>query len=128
MARKNTLYYKVAEAQSLSSSFISSPTVVTYLDNCAYQLNVTTTNSIGTFKVQGSLDYKISEPGTEVQNPGQWADLPLGGGTPFVNAANDTILIDLNQIPFSALRIVYTAGTPGTGTVDIMFVSKQLGG
>ncbi len=129
MARKDVLRHLLVESQSLAASFNSTPTMVTYLDNCSYQINVTTTNSTGTFKVQGSDDFQAVH-GVDQPNTGNWVDLPLGGPTanPVIAAANDTILINLNQIPFNALRLVYTAGTAGTGHCDIWLVDKQLGG
>ena len=127
MARKNVLRHEVAVAQSLAASFETAPTVVTYLDNCSYQINVTTSNSIGTFSVQGSNDYNVSLPSNTVTDNGTWADLDLGG-TPIVNAANDVILINLNQLPFTAIRVAYTSGTAGTGVCDIILIAKQLGG
>lgn len=127
MARKDTLIYKVAAAQSLSSSFNSSPTLIKYLDNCSYQINITTTDSIGSFAVQGSNDYAISEPSNQVSNPGNWVPLTLSGN-PTASAANDSIIIDLNQLPFNAIRIAYTSSSAGTGTCDIFINAKQVGG
>lgn len=127
MARKDILVSKIATAQSLSASFISPVTVIKFLDNQSYQINIITTNSTGTFAVQVSDDYNLSEPGTAVTNPGQWAALDIGG-TPFAAGANDTIVIDLNQLPYGAMRLVYTSTVAGTGTADIYLTSKQLGG
>ncbi len=98
-------------------------------DNVSYQINITTSNSIGTFAVQGSDDYQprtAQQPG----NTGNWVTLPLGGATaaPTAAAANDSILINLNQVPFNALRVTYTVGTAGTGTCDIWETQKQVGG
>lgn len=129
MARKNVLKpYKVLSAQSLASNFQSNPTSITYGDNCAYQINITTTDSIGTFSVQASLDYEKDPVSNTVINPGNWVDLSLSGGTPFANAANDKIIINLNQLPFSAIRLSYTSTTPGTGHCDSYVMTKQLGG
>lgn len=127
-ARKNTLVYKVASAQSLSADFTSSPTNVRYLDNCAYQINVTTTDSGGSFKIQGSVDFAMNEPDNLITNPGTWVDLELAGGTPLVTGADTNILIDLNQLSFMAIRVAYTSTVAGTGTCDIYLVCKQLGG
>lgn len=128
MARKNVLDHVLIEAQSLAASFNSSPTIVQYMDNISYQINVSTSNSQGTFAVQGSLDYIPSDP-TE-QRPaaaGNWVDLDIGG-VPVVNAANDTILIDLNQLPFKAIRLAYTSTVAGTGLCNIYINARQLGG
>lgn len=128
MARKNILSpYLVSANQSLVADFTSPPTVVAYMDNCSYQLNVSTSDSVGSFFVQGSLDYKEIDPTHEVVNAGNWVDLQLSGN-PTVNMANDTILIDLNQLPFNAIRVRYDATTPGTGTVNIYIMTKQVGG
>lgn len=128
MSRKNTLQSEILQNQSLSADFISPVTVITYLDNISYQINITTTDSIGNFTVQGSNDYEIYTPTNEVQNAGSWVDLPLGGGIPNANAANDQIIIDMNQVPFKALRISYDSLTAGTGTCDIWILGKQIGG
>lgn len=130
MARKSTLPYVVEAAKSLAVSFTTTPTVINYLDNVGYQIIVTTTNSVGTFTVQTSLDYRpAATPEFPVANPGTWSDLALGGATanPVVAAANDTITIDLNEVPFSALRIAYTSTTPGTGTAKILLFAKTIG-
>lgn len=128
MARKDTIRTELLSSQSLAASFNGPATIVRFLDNCSYQINITTTNSIGTFTVQGSNDYDVYSPSDAPETTGNWVDLTLGGGTPFANAANDSIIIDLNQIPFNALRVKYTAGTAGTGRCDIWFVAKQIGG
>lgn len=129
MSRKNTLVTTLATNQSLSSSFNTAPTVVRYMDNCSYQINVTTTNSVGTFAVQVSNDYYVNEGNDSVVvNPGNWTSLTLAGGVPFVAAANDTIVINLNQLPFYAVRLAYTATTAGTGTCSIFITDKQIGG
>lgn len=123
--RKNTLVHQIATNQSLSSDFTTSPTVIRYLDNCSYQILITTTDSIGTFSIQGSNNYQ--ENLGAVSSNGNWVDLTLGGGTPFVNAADDDIMIDLNQLPFNAIRIAYTSGTAGTGTCNIYLACKAVG-
>lgn len=128
MARKNVLLYPVKLAQSLSASFNSPPTIVKFTDNVAYQINVTASGSSGTFKVQASLDYNPDVIGTQADTTANWIDLTLAGGTPTISGSNDTILINLNQLPFNAIRLVYTSTVPGTGTCDIYIMSKQLAG
>lgn len=129
MARKLILREEVEVAKSLSSSFISKITMVPYMDNCSYQINITTSNSTGTFVVEASDDY-IQQTQDVKGNPGSWVALPLGGGltpNPVANAANDTILIDLNQLPFNAVRVSYTSTIAGTGTADIWLLNKSMG-
>lgn len=127
MARKNVLVTELVAAQSLAASFTTQPTIVKFLDNCSYQINVTTTNSTGTFAVQVSNDYAVSEPTDTVTNTGTWNALPIGG-TPTVVAANDVITIDMNQLPFYAVRLAYTSTIAGTGHVAIYITDKTLGG
>lgn len=127
MARKDVNVYNVAPAQSLGATFTTAPTLIKYGDNVAYQINAVTSNAVGTFSVQASLDYKISEPTNSVENPGNWIDLTLAGGTPFLASANMLIMINLNQLPFNAIRLVYTR-TSGTGTADVYIMTKQIGG
>lgn len=129
MSRKNSLVTTLAVSQSLATSFNSAPTVVRFLDNCSYQINVFTTNSIGTFQVQVSNDYYVSEANDSVvTNSGSWAALTLAGGVPTINAANDTIVINLNQLPFYAVRLSYISTTPGTGTCAMYISDKAIGG
>lgn len=127
MSRKNVLApQKISSAVSLSSSFNSNPTMIDFMDNCGYQINVTTTNSQGTFAVQGSLDYYPGDANKKA-NAGNWASLSLGGGTPTVSAANDTIIIKLDLLPYRAIRLVYTSSVAGTGVADIWIMNKAVG-
>lgn len=136
MARKDVLVTQIgpngagpkATPFSLATSFTAPPTIVKFLDNCSYQINVSTTNSTGTFAVQVSNDYSVYEPSGEVMNAGNWISLTLAGGTPSVNATPDLIVINLNQLPFYAIRLAYTANVAGTGTATIYIVDKQIGG
>lgn len=127
MSRKNTLEYPIATGQSLATSFVSPATTVLTLDNCSYQINVTTTNSTGSFTVETSNDYNDNLVTNTVTAAGTWATLPIGG-TPVANAANDSIFIDINQIAFKAIRVRYASTIAGTGTCDIKLVCRQIGG
>jgi hypothetical protein len=128
MSRKNVVVYTLVENQSLAASFNSPVTFIKYLDNASYQINITTTNSIGTFAVQVSNDYEVSEVTGAVSNPGNWVSLDLAGGVPFANAANDDIVINLTLLAFKAMRLAYTSTVAGTGTCDITLTAKQIGG
>lgn len=131
MARKNVLIHELKVNNSpdisLAASFISEPTIITYMDNISFQINIDTSDSIGVFSIQGSDDYDVSIPGTGVVFAGNWVDLPLSG-TPNANAADDSILIDMRNVPFVALRLVYTSSVAGTGTANAFIVAKQVGG
>lgn len=124
--QKNVLLpVKLLAQQSMAANFTSPATVIKYTDNVCYQINATTTNSIGTFAVQTSLDYVPANDPAGPAVAGNWTTLALSG-TPTINAASDTISINLNQVPASAIRLVYTSTTAGTGTCDIYITAKGL--
>lgn len=128
MARKNSFISKLLTAQSLAGSFTSPVTVVRGHDNISYQIDITTSNSTGSFALQGSNDYQPPGPIDGQANPGTWTTLPLSGGTPTAGGSNDTILIDINQYPFNAVRLQYTPTVAGTGTASIWIMCRQIGG
>ncbi len=130
MARKNVLPYQLLTNQSLAVPFTTIPTVVTFTDNIGYQIDITTSNSTGTFEVEISNNYAVNNVTNTVENPGTWEPLTLGGPTanPIVSAANDIISISLNQLPFGAIRLRYIPSVAGTGTCSVWFLSKQIGG
>lgn len=113
---------------SLSTNFNAPVTVVRFLDNCSYQINVTTTDSSGTFAVEVSNDYYVNEGNDAVvMNPGNWIPLTLAGGTPTVSAADTLITVNLNQLPFYAVRLSYNSTTAGTGICRVFITDKVLG-
>lgn len=126
--RKNILPgVEIETNKSLAASFNSAITTISYLDNVAYQINIRTSDSTGIFKVQGSIDYKANSIGDNSQvGAANWVDLTLGGGIPSANGANDSIIIDLNQLPFNAVRLVYTSTIAGTGHCDIWIMAKEI--
>lgn len=128
MSRKNTLKYDLypTTPQSMSANFTSPVTFIRNTDNVSYQIDITTTDSTGTFTVQVSDNYALG-PDNTVTNAGTWVTLTLSG-SPTASAANDTIGISLNQLPYNAIRFVYTSSVAGTGTLTASITSKQLGG
>lgn len=126
---KNVALKQIASNQSLAASFTSEVTTIQWLDNISYQINIDTSNSEGTFVVEASLDYV---PANNVQNAqanaGNWFALQLSGGTPAVEGQDDVIGIDLNQLPYRAIRLRYISTVAGTGTCNIFINCRQLGG
>jgi hypothetical protein len=110
----------------MSSAFISPVTFIRNTDNVSYQIDITTTNSTGTFAVQVSNDYSVG-PDNTVVNPGTWLTLTLSG-IPTAAGANDIIGISLNQLPYDSIRFTYTPTVAGTGTLTAILTSKQIGG
>lgn len=128
MSRKNILKpFKIAPAQSLATSFNTAATIVAYADNISYQVNVATSDSSGTFSIQVSDDYTIDEVTNTITNTGNWITLPLSG-SPTAAGVNDSILIDVNQLPHNAIRMSYTPSVAGTGTCDVYIMHRQQGG
>jgi hypothetical protein len=125
VSRKDTIRFPLFLGQSLAADFFSPVTLIQWMDNFGYQINVTTVDSAGTFAVQVSNDYQLGEGGV-VQNPGNWTPLTLSVGTPTVAAGNENIVISLTQLPYGAIRLMYTATTAGTGTADCYIIVKQL--
>lgn len=128
MARKNVLIYQLENDRSLAVSFNTAPTLVKYLDNCAYQINATTAAVSGTFQVQVSLDYEVNEITNTVVNAGTWVPVTLAGGVPTLSGASDQIVINLNQLPFNAIRLAFTHTAGSPGTADIYIMCRQIGG
>jgi phosphatidate phosphatase APP1 len=123
--RKNVLEpVRLVSSQSLAANFTSAATIVDFLDNIAYQINITTTNSTGNFIIQASMDY-VPSNNQVAANAGNWVDLDLSGD-PTVAAANDSILVSLNQVPFRAVRVKYVSTIAGTGTCDIYIQAKAV--
>jgi hypothetical protein len=61
---------------SMAANITSKVTGVQYLDNVALQLNITTSDAVGTFEVQVSIDYAQDSQGN-VSNAGNWIGLNL---------------------------------------------------
>ena len=97
---------------SLGASFNTVATAVQYQDNISYQINVTTSDSQGTFSIQGSNDNSI------------FVSLATAGT---VAAANDNIMVAYNQFPFAYVRLAYTSSVAGTGTCTIELMARTVG-
>ncbi len=104
---------------SLAADFVTVPTNVLYQDVVCYQVNITTSDSIGVFYVQVSEDYNKNT------QAGNWVDMGQAG---IANAANDTIVCEIDPGGRAFIRMRYDATTPGTGTCSILLTAKQLGG
>ena len=123
MGRKNVLlpvYLNASSSSvfplniSLAANFVSISTSVLYQDSVVYQINITTSDSTGTFFVQESVDGVT------------YVDMGTAGTA---SGANDNILceIDSNRTaPF--IRIRYASSVAGTGTCTIQMAAKQVGG
>jgi len=112
---------QVITAGDMSANVTGPATNISYLDNVAMQLNFTGTPT-GTFSVEGSLDHK--EYNGQIVNAGNFIPLSLAT-TPVASGAAGQILLDLNQLSFPYIRIVYTR-TSGTGSLDAFISAKAV--
>ena len=123
-SRKNVILPKlILSAGDMSASITSSATNINFLDNASIQLNFTGA-PVGTFAVQGSLDYSPGINNDPLANAGNWVDLPLSV-TPTASGSPDVILMDLSMLPFPWIRVVYTR-TSGTGSLNYYIVAKEI--
>jgi hypothetical protein len=99
-------------SNDMSADITTVATAVQFQDNISYQINVTTSDSTGTFTMQGSNDNS------------SWANLGTMG---VAAAANDVILSDFNQFPFAYVRVKYTSTVAGTGTCTIQLMARTVG-
>lgn len=104
---------------SLATAFTTIPTNVQYEDNTSYQINVTTTNSIGTFTVEVCSDYNPN-----IAASGNWSNM---GTAASPNAANGIFFCEIVSGPRSWIRLNYAVGTAGTGTCTILVSAKNIG-
>lgn len=111
--RKNIITpYKILDGQSLAAAFESPPVDIAWQDNVAVEIVTSgvTTNS-GQFSIQVTISGST------------WQDVTLSPSIPALNNANDTIVCNLNQLPFKAFRIAFTGpggGANGSATAWIM--------
>lgn len=85
-------------------------------DNCSIQLNFTGA-PVGTFNIQGSLDYY-----PDTNSAGNWIAVTFAT-PPVASGSAGQILLDMNQLSFPWIRIMYSR-TSGTGTLDAYISTK----
>lgn len=113
---------KVIDAGDMSQATItSSVTDIRYLDNVSIQCIFTGTPT-GSFALEGSLDYL--RVNAQVTNSGTWTPITLSS-TPAASGSAGNILLDLNQLSFPYIRIVYTKSS-GTGVLNVYISGKAV--
>ena len=124
MAIKNALLpVQIISAADMSGDITGPVTTIAFLDSVAIQLNFTGT-AVGTFEIQGSLDHKVSVPSNNVEANGNWIAMTLTP-TPSAAGSDGQVLINMNQIAFPYIRIVYLA-TSGAGSLDAFIAAKEI--
>jgi hypothetical protein len=113
--RKNFISgYQNIVSESMGSDVTSSATNIEGLDNVGIYIDFSGT-PVGTFAVQVS---------TDKGPPTRWSDLELSPD-PVASGSADTITMDLNNLPYSWLRLVYRR-TSGTGTLSAWISAKAV--
>lgn len=133
MSRKNNLlkFQTITAGDMSAASITSAVTNIQFLDNIGLQLNFSG-SPVGLFQVQISADYAQDNEGN-VQDPGNWVPMVLTYlvGSTFVSAttvptsSGSPIALDLNQLSFPWIRVVYTK-TSGTGTLNAFITCKMV--
>lgn len=111
-----------------TTQVVSSVTNVLYRDSVALQFTYSG-NVTGNFDVQGSIDDGQGQPQStgldQTQNTGTWTSLVLSPAAT-ISSGSTNILVNANQLSFSALRTVYT-NSSGSGTITGWTCAKSLG-
>ena len=119
------------EVMASTDTLTSPPTNITYKDSFAIQLQWTGTPT-GVFEVQGSIDYvpvSMQANSWGPPNPGTWTKIDLFdafGNPPEALGTDGQILINMNQLAFPYIRIVYTNAS-GNGVLNGFIAGKSLG-
>jgi len=114
MSRKTVILgHKVIDTGDMSGNLTGLETNVTQLDNIGYIAEWSGTSPVGVLSV-------------EVQSgPSGWAALDFGSPLA-VSGSSGSLIINVNQLPFEKIRVVYTA-TSGTGDLTVTLSSKVVG-
>lgn len=130
MASKNvTLPYLTISSVSVSgtNAYTSSVSSIQYQDVVSIQALFTGVPQ-GSLEVQGSLNFKTGYPqGTGGQNAGDWVSIvqTAPNTLPVTVASGSTrILINMSQLAFPWIRVVYTNST-STGTLNTYISTKS---
>lgn len=124
MPRKNVLvpFQTITNGDMSAASITSLVSEIQYLDDIAIQMNWSG-SPVGTFAIQGSLDYAQDYAGN-VTNAGNWIALTLNP-IPAATGSSGNWLVNLDGLSFPAIRLVYTK-TSGTGTLNAFISGKEI--
>lgn len=123
----------LVNAHAMGASFTSQAYEILEIDVEAIQVNYSG-SPVGTFKVQGSVDYKenyLPDGTVQVLAAGNWADLPfVVAGVVVTSVAvpgnASPIIFDMGDSGIPFIRLVYTF-TSGSGTFSAFVSGKRLG-
>ncbi len=121
--RKNVIKpTKVLSAQSLAASFNGPSTNIQFLDRVGISINVTTSDAVGEFKLQGRIS-PSAQDGASLGPSGEWSDLDVDTMT--ISSVDKSIVIDVLNTGLIEIRVSYTR-TGGTGTCDVWVSAKEV--
>jgi hypothetical protein len=118
LAAKNVHTWKPLDAVSMSTDQTSEITDIKNLDNVGYIISWAGASPVGTVTVEVSND-KEDEPTI-------WHELDFGASIE-ITGNSGSHDININQLPFSKIRIKYNR-TSGSGTLTAAMTMKQVGG
>ena len=116
--RKNTNQHRLLSGQSMATDFSSEASNILFVDNVGLQVKWTGT-AIGVITVECSNNH---DPDTHTE--GDWYSLTFDPALEQPAGTAGGYLINLNQVPFSWVRLSYDAGS-GSGSMDCWFTSKM---
>lgn len=121
MSKKVIEPVNVLTAGDMSGDLASSPSIVKYMDNIAYQC-VFTGSPVGVFNVEVSLD-NVKDASGKVLPATNWAPMSATG----INVSGGSPqFIDVNQTSACQIRCTFTAGGGSSGSLDILVSSKEI--
>lgn len=120
MGRKNVIKngYKILNQQDLASNITSEQTSVHNLDKASIHVTWDGTAPSGTLIVEATNDSPESPNAV-------WREVSFGS-TITISGNTGTHDLIFNELPFNAIRLVYTAAS-GTGTINAALSAKVVG-
>ncbi len=124
MGRKNVLLpHAIVDAASMDADITSKPINTQFLDNIGIQVKWTSSDAVGVVEVQGSNNCKVDGYGDYVS--GDFEALTFDPELTQPDSDNGSYLINLNQFPYSFLRIFYDRDS-GDGTMSVVVTGKEI--
>jgi hypothetical protein len=129
VGRKNVVHqYNMLDGQTvnMSSSITSNITNVEQFDKCSIHLTWTA-GPAGTFKLQARNGGNPATPGLpKAKIDDSWYDLDFGS-TMSITGTDSEILIQLMELPFTDIRLVYTASSGSASDLKALLSQKVTG-
>jgi len=130
MSRKHVIHqYNMLEGQTvnMSGAITSNITNVEQLDKCSIHLSWTA-GPVGTFTVQarngGTPAALTALPKAKYDDT--WYDLPMSA-VGSITAPDSELLVLLNELPMTDIRILYTATSGAATDLKILLTAKVVG-